>query len=151
MNWIFRTWRCDLTSNTHETDLSLTHFIFDDFSNYSRRRLHFFCFFRFLVCFNRSLHVHSMRLVEIIRTLILLFIMLYIQGVATATELFSATFAVIFLSILWTALKLKIKPKRICSCKGFGLSVVYQWKEVQNITTECLVRTTSCYWLTSTE
>ena len=41
-----------------------------------------------------------MRLIEIIRTLILLFIMLHIYGVATATELFSATFAEIFISLL---------------------------------------------------
>ena len=48
-----------------------------------------------------------MRLIEILRTLILLLIMLHIYGVATATELFSATFAEIFISLLWPALKAK--------------------------------------------
>ena len=112
----------------------------------------FFCFFRFLICFKRSLHVHSMRLVETIKnTDFVVYYALYLRSCYSDRELFFATFAVIFLSLLWTALKLKIKPKRICSCKCFGLSVFYQWKEVQNITTECLVRTTSCYCLTSTE
>ena len=46
-------WRCCLASNTHETCLSLTHFIFDFIlqAQFSSHCI-FFCFFRFLVCFN---------------------------------------------------------------------------------------------------
>ena len=58
---IFWTWRCYLPNNTHETGFSLTH-LFSEFRDYSRRGLHhvaFISLFCFLVCFNRSLHVHS--------------------------------------------------------------------------------------------
>ena len=91
-----RRWRrrCYLASNPHETALSLTHFILDDFSNYSRRSLHQIPFFvvvssvSWFVLIDLYMSIQSRRsyFIEIIRTLILFFIMLHIYGVATATE-----------------------------------------------------------------
>ena len=84
---------------------------FDDFSNYSRRSLKqipFFWFFSFLICI-MDLYMSIqprrssllMRLIVIIRTLILFFIMLHIYVVATATEAYFLSLSqVIFLSLL---------------------------------------------------
>ena len=95
LKWIFWTWRCYLVGNTRGTSLSLTPsiiFNFDDFSNYlihssspdSIFLVHFVSWFIDLYMFIQSRR--SSRLVEIITTLILFFIMLHIYGNATATE-----------------------------------------------------------------
>ena len=102
------------------------HFIIDDFSNYSRHSLlqiPFFVYFvSWFVLIDLYMSIQSrrscflMRLVSIIRTLILFFIIRvyyapYLWSCYIDREVFSVTFTVIFLSLLWTALKLKNQNK----------------------------------------
>ena len=104
------------------------HFIIDNFSNYSRHSLLQIPFFVYFVIFSWFVLIdlyisiqsrHScflMRLISIIRTLILFFIIRvnyapYLWSCYIDREVFSVTFTVIFLSLLWTALKLKNQNK----------------------------------------
>ena len=63
-----------------------------------------------------------MRLIEIIKTLILLFILLHLYGVAITRIAEGCTpllWLQLLLPVLWTALKLKIDKKTKCSCYCF--------------------------------
>ena len=120
LKWIFWTWWWYLASITLETCFffNTRHFIFDDFSNYSRHSLlqipFFVYYFCFLVSFNRSLHVHSIQMQLSRFNHKNTDFVFYYSGLlcSICMELLHWQRGIFcYFSLLWTALKLKNQNK----------------------------------------